>query len=96
MTFIINDVAVTSNIENFTKDEARNYINYVNETKTETEPLNSVEVILCDDGKVDVVYTLRGQKFERIRRITGYLTGDVSSWNNSKRAEERERVKHDL
>lgn len=32
--------------------------------------------------------------FERIRRVTGYLSGDLTTWNNSKRAEERERVKH--
>ena len=32
--------------------------------------------------------------FERIRRVTGYLTGDLSTWNNAKRSEERDRVKH--
>ncbi len=30
----------------------------------------------------------------RMRRITGYLTGDLSSWNSAKRAEESDRVKH--
>ena len=35
-----------------------------------------------------------GQKFERIRRVTGYLAGDVSRFNNGKRAEERDCVKH--
>ncbi len=30
----------------------------------------------------------------RMRRITGYLTGNLSSWNSAKRAEERDRVKH--
>lgn len=35
-----------------------------------------------------------GVKFERIRRITGYLSGDVSRFNNGKRAEEKDRVKH--
>lgn len=35
-----------------------------------------------------------GQKFERIRLVTGYLAGDVSRFNNGKRAEERDRVKH--
>lgn len=30
----------------------------------------------------------------RMRRITGYLTGDLSSWNSAKRAEEQDRVKH--
>lgn len=36
----------------------------------------------------------QGEKFERIRRITGYLAGDVSRFNNAKRAEEKDRVKH--
>ena len=35
-----------------------------------------------------------GVKFERIRRVTGYLSGDVSRFNNAKRSEEQERVKH--
>jgi ribonucleoside-triphosphate reductase len=34
------------------------------------------------------------EPFERIRRITGYLVGTVERFNNAKRAEERERVKH--
>ena len=37
-----------------------------------------------------------GVKFERIRRITGYLVGTIDRWNNAKRAEERDRVKHSL
>ena len=35
-----------------------------------------------------------GVNFERIRRITGYLVGTVDRFNNGKRAEERDRVKH--
>jgi len=34
--------------------------------------------------------------FERIRRITGYLVGTVDHFNNAKRAEERDRVKHSV
>ena len=37
-----------------------------------------------------------GVGFERIRRITGYLVGTVDRFNNAKRAEERDRVKHGL
>ena len=33
-----------------------------------------------------------GVKFDR--RVTGYLSGDVSRFNNGKRAEEKDRVKH--
>ena len=37
-----------------------------------------------------------GVKFERIRRITGYLVGTTDRFNNAKRAEVRDRVKHSL
>ena len=32
--------------------------------------------------------------FERISRITGYLVGTMEKWNDAKKAEERDRVKH--
>ena len=35
-----------------------------------------------------------GPSFERLRRITGYLTGSLETWNDAKRAEEKARVKH--
>ena len=35
-----------------------------------------------------------GVKFERIRRITGYLVGSLERFNDAKRAEEADRVKH--
>ena len=34
--------------------------------------------------------------FERIRRITGYLVGTMDRWNDAKKAEERDRVKHEV
>lgn len=36
----------------------------------------------------------KGVMFERIRRITGYLVGTLDRFNNAKRAEEHDRVKH--
>lgn len=33
-------------------------------------------------------------KFDRIRRITGYLVGDLNKFNDAKAAEVRDRVKH--
>lgn len=35
-----------------------------------------------------------GVGFERIRRITGYLVGTLDRFNNAKRAEVEDRVKH--
>lgn len=37
-----------------------------------------------------------GVGFERIRRITGYLVGTLDRFNDAKRAEEKDRVKHGL
>ena len=35
-------------------------------------------------------------KFERLRRITGYLVGTLDRWNDAKKAEEHDRVKHSV
>ena len=35
-------------------------------------------------------------KFEHIRRITGYLVGTMDKWNDAKKAEEHDRVKHGM
>jgi ribonucleoside-triphosphate reductase len=43
-----------------------------------------------------MVGTGKGVKFERIRRITGYLVGTMDTWNDAKKAEERDRVVHGL
>ncbi len=37
-----------------------------------------------------------GVGFERIRRITGYLVGTMDKWNDAKKAEESDRIKHDM
>lgn len=49
----------------------------------------------ADEEEVTVSYRVHGQPFERIRRITGYLVGTLDRWNNAKRAEESERIKHE-
>ena len=56
-------------IDDADRDEAAAYVAYVRERVT--EPVKSISVKACDDGCVDVSYTARGPKFERIRRITG-------------------------
>ena len=45
-----------------------------------------------DNSSVKIIGS--GVKFERIRRITGYLVGTLDRFNNAKAAEERDRVKH--
>ena len=47
-----------------------------------------------DTEMVDLEYCYKENPFHRLRRITGYLVGTLDRWNNGKRAEERDRVKH--
>ena len=58
----------------FSEGDAKKYIDYVKEhaEKTNGEKLTEIIVTMCDDGKVDVHYKFEGEKFERIRRITGF------------------------
>ena len=49
-----------------------------------------------DGDYVELSYTYNEVPFERIRRITGYLVGDMNRFNNAKRAEVAERVKHEV
>lgn len=50
--------------------------------------------LLCEQGKTPKLG--KGRKFERIRRITGYLVGTMDKWNDAKKAEEKDRVKHGI
>jgi len=36
----------------------------------------------------------KGVYFHRLRRITGFLTVDISKWNTAKKAELKDRVTH--
>ena len=45
---------------------------------------------------MELSYDFGHTPFQRIRRITGYLVGTLDRFNNGKRAEERDRVKHSL
>ncbi len=55
------------------------------------------EVDIKLDGEwADISYHYTNPSFERIRRITGYLVGTLDRFNNAKRAEEHDRVKHSL
>lgn len=47
-----------------------------------------------DPSMVNMDYKMRPINFERIRRITGYLVGTMENWNDSKTAEEKDRIKH--
>ena len=54
-----------------------------------------MDITVCGD-EVELHYNFGGRPFHRIRRITGYLVGTLDRFNNAKRCEEQDRVKHGL
>lgn len=52
--------------------------------------------IKIDGEYVELSYDFGRQPFHRIRRITGYLVGSLERFNDGKRAEEQDRVKHGI
>jgi len=59
-----------------------------------SEP-QKIEIRILGD-EVELDYYFEERPFHRIRRITGYLVGTLDRFNNAKRSEERDRVKHSL
>ena len=79
----------------FDDKELEGYVDYA--VEREGDNLTGIAVKICEDNPEEVELTYHVKKvvpFERVRRITGYLVGTVDRWNDAKRAEERDRVKH--
>lgn len=95
LTYTINGVTV--NVVNngyIPEDEALAYV----DRGVEQCGKGLYEVIVTldpnDPDMVELEYKWHEKPFHRLRRITGYLVGNLSRWNNAKRAEEHDRVKH--
>lgn len=52
--------------------------------------------VKTDGDFVDLKFEFEDVPFQRIRRITGYLVGTLDRFNDAKRAEESQRVKHNV
>ena len=92
----VDGVEVTvENLLDATVDELKHYVDYVRQETNGRLMELTVSPSEEEEGSVVLHWIVQGEKFERIRRITGYLVGTIDRWNNAKRAEEKERVKHD-
>ena len=91
---IIDTVEVIAD-ERISEEEVKAYVKYVKE-KSPKKTLSSLTITIPEDDENDVnlEWVFDATPFERIRRITGYLVGTMDKWNNGKRAEEADRVKH--
>lgn len=93
---LINGVDITiRNVPHISKDEVLAYIALITNEHGGIKPR---KLIIGTDaaGMAVLDYELQVIPFQRIRRITGYLVHDMSQWNDAKRAEERDRVKHNI
>jgi hypothetical protein len=80
--------------EQISQDEINAYIDYGKKKYSNRE---ITEMTVKIDGEfVDLKYEFADIPFDRIRRITGYLVGTLDRFNNGKRAEEHDRVKHSV
>lgn len=88
---VINNIQVNISGDNISDEELIIYLNTVQ--AKQNRKIIKADVAVDNEG-VDVKYSLETVPFERIRRITGYLVGSTAKWNNGKRAEEKDRTKH--
>ena len=73
-------------------EEQRKYYEYAISKEPDCYQLD----IELDGEYVNLTYHIKNPRFDRIRRITGYITGDLTTWNDAKKAEEKSRVKHNI
>lgn len=79
--------------EGMSTGEVNAYINYMAKQHPEIRS-GTLDIELIDGEEVGLTLTPDVVRFQRIRRITGYLVGDLSRFNNAKRREVDDRVKH--
>lgn len=93
MKWIITDKK-TGEARNLPVKEKNNILDTL-EKKYPNVEFDDIKVAL--DGEfMDVNFTYHTPKFERIRRITGYLVGTLDRFNDAKRHEVEDRVKHGI
>lgn len=78
--------------ESVSQEEIDAYIAY-GEKKYSNKTIREMTV-KTDGDFVDLKFEFADIPFDRVRRITGYLVGTLDRFNNGKRAEEHDRVKH--
>lgn len=93
-TYSIEGVEFLTDIEEINVKTASEIIQILSEG--EEFPICKVTVTKTPSGEYDCDYYTKPPKFERIRRITGYLVGTMDRWNDAKREEEADRIKHEV
>ena len=81
------------NISDISEEEKNAYVKYIRE-KYPNDIIDEIIIDFDEEGYANIETHKHSIPFNRIRRITGYLVGTLERFNNGKRAEEHDRVKH--
>lgn len=88
-------INVTINNGEMSDSEVQAYLDYGHQKYPDREI--TALTITVDGEFVDLKFEFKPDvPFVRIRRITGYLVGTLDRFNNGKKAEEHDRVKHSV
>lgn len=80
--------------DDISEEEKQAYVNYMQKKYPDIK--SGTLDILIDGDYVDLDFSPDAVPFQRIRRITGYLVGTLDRFNDAKRAEVNDRVKHGI
>ena len=95
MRKVLDNIQIVVNgCEDMQDKEIRAYVNKVRPGKGVVLKKLIITIMPDDPDSVILDWETDKKHFERIRRITGYLVGNMDRWNAAKRAEERDRLKH--
>lgn len=87
ITVNVIDIDNQDEIEAYVDHAVKQYGTALTEITLRLDPDDSEYI--CMSCKID-------EPFERIRRITGYLVGTLDRFNDAKKSEEHDRVKHKI
>lgn len=85
---------VTVNGGTMSQDEIDEYVRRIR--KKHPDRIINELTLTINGNYVDIKYNYDTVPFERIRRITGYLVGTLDRFNDAKKAEESQRIKHEI
>jgi hypothetical protein len=94
MKYAVDGVMVIVNNGAIAEEEAMAYVERGRELYGNSLYEIRAEIDKDDHEFINLEYKWNNKPFHRLRRITGYLVGNLGRWNNAKRAEEHDRVKH--
>ena len=85
---------VVHNIDNMSEEEKRAYLDHMKEKYPDIKD-GTLDIYVNGDY-VTLKFSHNVVPFQRIRRITGYLVGTLDRFNDAKKSEVEDRVKHNV